>query len=141
MWTLARTDHPDADTEQTASALLRCVARDPDAATVGRRFSSAAVELALASYPGFTSTAPPGDGQVYGVFTAAYVPADKLTHVAVHADGTRVELTHTDFLRHGEGAEAYREALSAPEGWRTSSPKQCTTRRRKRQALRKRGAL
>ena len=33
------------------------------------------------------------------------------------ADGTRVELTHTDFLRHGEGAEAYREALSAPEGW------------------------
>ena len=91
-WTLARTDHPDADTEQTASALLRCVARDPDAATVGRRFSSAAVELALASYPGFTSTAPPGDGQVYGVFTAAYVPADKLTHVAVHADGTRVDI-------------------------------------------------
>ena len=94
-WTLARTDHPDADTEQTASALLRCVARDPDAATVGRRFSSAAVELALASYPGFTSTAPPGDGQVYGVFTAAYVPADKLTHVAVHADGTRVDIPAT----------------------------------------------
>ncbi|WP_347221493.1 acyclic terpene utilization AtuA family protein, partial [Mycolicibacterium poriferae] len=91
-WTLARTDHPDADTEQTASALLRCVARDPDAATVGRRFSSAAVELALASYPGFTSTAPPGDGQVYGIFTAAYVPADEVTHVAVHADGTRVDI-------------------------------------------------
>ena len=29
-WTLARTDHPDADTEETASALLRCVVRDPD---------------------------------------------------------------------------------------------------------------
>jgi hypothetical protein len=88
-WTLARTDHPDADTEQTASALLRCVVRDPDPDTVGRRFSSAAVELALASYPGFTSTAPPGDGQVYGVFTAAFVPAEEVTHVAVHADGTR----------------------------------------------------
>ena len=69
-WTLARTDHADADTEEAASALLRCVVRDPDPANVGRQFSSAAVELALASYPGFTSTAPPGDGQVYGVFTA-----------------------------------------------------------------------
>ncbi|HEY9303197.1 MAG TPA: acyclic terpene utilization AtuA family protein, partial [Mycobacterium sp.] len=63
-WTLARTEHPDADTEEAASALLRCVVRDPDPANVGRQFSSAAVELALASYPGFTVTAPPGDGQV-----------------------------------------------------------------------------
>ncbi|BBX68544.1 hypothetical protein MPSYJ_20050 [Mycolicibacterium psychrotolerans] len=91
-WSLARTDHPDADTEQTASALLRCVARDADAATVGRQFSSAAVELALASYPGFTSTAPPGDGQVYGVFTAGYVPVEAVRHVAVHADGTKVDI-------------------------------------------------
>jgi len=87
-WTLARTDHPDAETEEAASALLHCVVRDPDSANVGRQFSSAAVELALASYPGFTVTAPPGDGQVYGVFTAGYVDATKVAHVAVHADGT-----------------------------------------------------
>ena len=87
-WTLARTDHADADTEEAASALLHCVVRDPDPANVGRKFSSAAVELALASYPGFTVTAPPGDGQVYGVFTAGYVDAAKVPHVAVHADGT-----------------------------------------------------
>src|SRR5581483_11745312 len=91
-WTLARTDHPDADTEEAASALLRCVVRDPDPANAGRQFSSAAVELALASYPGFTVTAPPGDGQVYGVFTAGYVPASEVSHVAVHDDGTRVEI-------------------------------------------------
>ncbi|MCH9668655.1 MAG: DUF1446 domain-containing protein [Actinomycetia bacterium] len=88
-WALARTDHDDADTEQAASALLRCVARDPDPNTVGRQFSSAAVQLALASYPGFASTTPPGDGQVYGVFTAAYIPADQVEHLAVHPDGTR----------------------------------------------------
>ena len=91
-WTLARTDHADADTEEAASALLRCVVRDPDPANVGRKFSSAAVELALASYPGFTSTSPPGDGQVYGVFTPGYVDATEVSHVAVHADGGRTEI-------------------------------------------------
>ncbi len=91
-WTLARTDHPNADTEEAASALLRCVVRDPDPANVGRQFSSAAVELALASYPGFTVTAPPGEGQVYGVFTPGYVDAASVPHVAVHDDGTRVEI-------------------------------------------------
>jgi Acyclic terpene utilisation family protein AtuA len=91
-WTLARTDHDDADTEEAASALLRCVVRDPDPANVGRQFSSAAVELALASYPGFTVTAPPGDGQVYGVFTPGYVDASHVPHIAVHADGARVEI-------------------------------------------------
>jgi hypothetical protein len=91
-WTLARTDHPDADSEEAASALLHCVVRDADAANVGRQFSSAAVELALASYPGFHVTAPPGDGQVYGVFTAGYVDAAVVPHVAVHTDGTRVDI-------------------------------------------------
>jgi Acyclic terpene utilisation family protein AtuA len=91
-WALARTDHPDAATEETASALLRCVVRDPDPANVGRQFSSAAVELALASYPGFHATSPPGEGQVYGVFRPGFVPATEVPHVAVHADGTRVDI-------------------------------------------------
>ncbi|ART68415.1 exopolyphosphatase [Mycobacterium dioxanotrophicus] len=91
-WSLARTDHPDADTEEAASALLHCVARDPDPNVVGRQFSAAGVELALASYPGFTTTAPPADGQVYGVFTPGYVDATRVPHVAVHADGTRVDI-------------------------------------------------
>nr|WP_162462834.1 acyclic terpene utilization AtuA family protein [Mycolicibacterium sp. CBMA 234] len=91
-WTLARTDHPDADTEERASALLHCVVRDPDPAKVGRHFSSAAVELALASYPGFTTTAPPGDGQVYGLFKPGYVEAALVPHVAVLADGSRVDV-------------------------------------------------
>ncbi|KLO32389.1 acyclic terpene utilization AtuA family protein [Mycobacterium haemophilum] len=91
-WSLARTDHPDADTEEAASALLHCIVRDPDPANVGRRFSSAAVELALASYPGFSVTAPPGDGQVYGVFTPGYVDAAQVPHIAVHSDGTRTNI-------------------------------------------------
>lgn len=91
-WTLARTDQPDAATEEAASALLTCVVRDPDAGKVGRQFTSAAIELALASYPGFHTTAPPGDGQVYGVFTPGYVPAAEVHHTAVLPDGSRVEI-------------------------------------------------
>nr|WP_090342988.1 acyclic terpene utilization AtuA family protein [Mycolicibacterium malmesburyense]CRL73677.1 hypothetical protein CPGR_02839 [Mycolicibacterium malmesburyense] len=91
-WTLSRTDHADADTEETASALLRCVVRDPDPEKVGRQFSSAAVELALASYPGFHATSPPGQGQVYGVFRPAFVAATEVPHVAVHADRSRAEI-------------------------------------------------
>lgn len=114
-WTLARTDHPDADTEEAASALLSCVVRDPDPANVGRKFSGAAVELALASYPGFTATTPPGDGQVYGVFTPGYVEAGLVPHIAVHPDGTRCEIaaaTETFALKPAE-APALPEPLPA----------------------------
>ncbi|MBQ1089052.1 acyclic terpene utilization AtuA family protein [Streptomyces sp. B93] len=88
-WELARTDRPDAATEETASALLRLVVRDPDQEAVGRAFSGAAIELALASYPGFHVTAPPGKGSPYGVFEAAYVEQGAVDHVAVLPDGRR----------------------------------------------------
>lgn len=88
-WELARTDREDAPTEESASALLRLVVRDTDADTVGRTLSGAAIELALASYPGFHVTAPPGKGSPYGVFEAAYVDRDSVQHVAVLPDGER----------------------------------------------------
>jgi Acyclic terpene utilisation family protein AtuA len=87
-WELARTDHADASTEEQASATLRCVARGADPKAIGRAFSGAAVELALASYPGFHMTAPPGDAQPYGVFTAAYVDRAAVTQVAKLPDGS-----------------------------------------------------
>ncbi|HSR22592.1 MAG TPA: exopolyphosphatase, partial [Candidatus Eisenbacteria bacterium] len=90
--TLARTDRADADTEEQASALLRCTVRDPDPDAVGRRFSSAAIELALASYPGFHVTAPPAAGTPYGVYTPAYVDNHLVSHVAVLPDGSRTAI-------------------------------------------------
>ncbi|MEU5178584.1 acyclic terpene utilization AtuA family protein [Streptomyces longwoodensis] len=89
-WELVRTDRPDAATEETASALLRLVVRDADQQAVGRALSGAAVELALASYPGFHVLAPPGKGAPYGVFEDAHVPQDAVEHVAVLPDGRRV---------------------------------------------------
>ncbi|GAA1983841.1 acyclic terpene utilization AtuA family protein [Catenulispora subtropica] len=98
-WTLVRTDRPDADTEETASALLRCVVRDQNPDIIGRAFSGAAVELALSGYPGFTMTAPPGAASPYGVYTAAYVAAAEVTHTAVLADGERVVVPHPEQTR------------------------------------------
>jgi Acyclic terpene utilisation family protein AtuA len=91
-WTLARTDQPDAETEEQASALLRCAVKDPEPGVVGRAFSGAAVELALASYPGFHLTAPPQDAAPYGVFTPGYVDAAEVRHVVVLPDGRRREI-------------------------------------------------
>ncbi|MET9930628.1 MULTISPECIES: acyclic terpene utilization AtuA family protein [unclassified Streptomyces] len=88
-WDLVRTDRADAATEETASALLRLVVRDPGPEAVGRTLTGAAVELALASYPGFHVTAPPGEGSPYGVFETVYVDAAEVPHTAVLPDGTR----------------------------------------------------
>jgi hypothetical protein len=87
---LARTDHPDADSTETASALLHAHLRDPDPDRVGRPFSQAAVELILASYPGATVTTPPGDATPVGVFTAGSIGQGEVSHVAVLPSGSQV---------------------------------------------------
>jgi hypothetical protein len=89
-WSLAWTEQPNAETEEQASVFLKCTVKDADPKVVGRAFSSAAIELALASYPGFHVTAPPGDASPYGVFTAGYVDVDEVEHVVVLPDGKRV---------------------------------------------------
>ncbi|OLZ71541.1 exopolyphosphatase [Streptomyces sp. IMTB 2501] len=91
-WELVRTDRADADTEETASALLRLVVRDADERLVGRALSGAAVELALASYPGFHVLSPPGKGAPYGVFEDVYVPHGDVDHMAVLHDGRRIPM-------------------------------------------------
>ncbi|MEB3367447.1 acyclic terpene utilization AtuA family protein [Saccharopolyspora mangrovi] len=91
-WTLSRLDRPDADTEERASAILRCVARDPDQDVVGRAFSGVAVEMALASYPGFSLTSVPGKASPYGVFTAGHVDPAQVQHIAVLPGGERVDV-------------------------------------------------
>jgi hypothetical protein len=89
-WTLGPVPAADADTEEGASTLLRCTVQDASPDPVGRAFSSAAVELALASYPGFTMTAPPGSGTPYGVYRAEYVDRSSVTHTVTQAEGHHV---------------------------------------------------
>ena len=93
VWSLARTDHPDAATEEEASAFLRVTVKDADATVVGRAFSRTAIELALASYPGFTVTTPPGDGGPYGIYTPGYVDSATVAHTVVMPSGERISIT------------------------------------------------
>jgi hypothetical protein len=102
-WRLARTDHPDADTQEAACATLTAHIQDPDHKRAGRAFSQAAVELALASYPGCTLTGTPGDASPYGVFTSDSVP--QFPHTAVLPDGTRVTIPPPGLTRDPATAE------------------------------------
>ncbi len=88
-WSDVTPPAPDAGSEEAASALLRCTVKDGSPDPVGRAFTSAAVELALGSYPGFTMTAPPAPATPYGIYRAAYVDRADVAHTVVHADGRR----------------------------------------------------
>ena len=105
-WTLARTDRPDAATEEQASALLRLVVRDADARVAGRAVSGAAVELALAGYPGFHLTAPPADAAPYGVFESAYIASTEIEHAVELHDGRRLLIAPPTTTRALETVEA-----------------------------------
>lgn len=84
---------PDAtDGQEAASGRLHVTVKAPDERLVGRAFSSAAVELALANYPGFFTTSAPGPAQPYGVFWPALVDAEDVDHVVVFDDGRRARI-------------------------------------------------
>jgi len=89
-WSLARTDHEDPATNEQAVATLRLTVKDSDDKRIGRPFSNAAVEIALASYPGCTLTSPPGAASMYGVYWPAVMPNELVRHEAVLPDGSRI---------------------------------------------------
>ncbi|MCV6983228.1 DUF1446 domain-containing protein [Mycolicibacterium pulveris] len=87
-WRLDRTDQPDPGSAACAVASLTITARDSDATKVGRAFSSAAVELGLATFPGVAFTSPPEGARPYGVYQPVYLPNSEIRHVAHLPDGT-----------------------------------------------------
>jgi hypothetical protein len=110
---------PDPATAEEAVAELRITVKDPDPARVGRSFSSAAIELALASYPGCYTTTPPTDATPYGVYWPALVRADLVDHTVVLDNGHRLEIKRFP-LGHGAtplpvGWGPYREGSRSPE--------------------------
>jgi hypothetical protein len=114
-WTRTALPTADADTEEGGSCLLRCTVMDPRPEPVAKAFTGPAVELALASYPGFTMTAPPGPPTPYGVYRPAYVDRSVVTQTVVHADGSReVVQDPTEFGAHEPDAGRRPSPYPAP---------------------------
>jgi hypothetical protein len=57
--------------------------KSSDERLVGKAFSGAAIELALANYPGFFATGGPSEAQSYGVYWPALIDATEV-HETVH---------------------------------------------------------
>ena len=83
---LVRSDRTDPEFNDEATAQLRITVKDADERKVGRAFSGAVTELALASFPGFYGG--PGTSGTFGVYWPAFVPAD-LVWQEVVVSGTR----------------------------------------------------
>jgi len=91
---LVTADPFDERGQEFSSGLLHVTVKGPDERLVGRAFSSAAIELALANYPGFFATSAPSSAQSYGVFWPALVNAGDVDHIVVLQDGRRIRIEH-----------------------------------------------
>jgi hypothetical protein len=85
---LRRGDRPDPASNEEAFAYLTIAVKDPDPKKVGRAFSGAAIEMALASYPGFTMTGLPSRESQFGVYWPALVPAEAVEQRVIIGDET-----------------------------------------------------
>ena len=96
----------DPASNEDAFSLLTIAVKDTDPKKVGRSFSSRAIEMALASFPGFSMTTPPKDEQPFGVYWPALIPAARVSQRVVLADGEAIAIEHAP--------PAARVAIAAP---------------------------
>jgi acyclic terpene utilization AtuA family protein len=113
---LVRSDRPDPRTNDEAFAYLRVLVKDADAERVGRAFSNKAVEMALANYPGFFITSPPGDASPYGVYWPALVPSELVEHCVVFEGETVVVPPVIPPASSGEASVTPAPVVPAPGG-------------------------
>jgi hypothetical protein len=91
---LDRTDKADPENNEQAVGVLYITVKDSDPRKLGRAFGAAAVELGLASYPGYFGFGSPREAQAYGVYWPTLVPSTLVHHdVVVGGDRTVVDST------------------------------------------------
>jgi hypothetical protein len=85
---LIRTDRPDPESNEQAVAIWYLGVKDRDEKKVGRAFSNAMIETALASIPGFFGlSGGPGEGRPYGVYEPALIAAAAVPQEVVMLGG------------------------------------------------------
>jgi len=89
---LIRTDKADPRSNEEATAMLKITVKDRDERKVGRAFANQAIELGLASIPGFYGlSGAPGPASPYGVYWPALIPSELVPQeVAVLGGATAV---------------------------------------------------
>lgn len=91
---LIRTDKEDAVRNEEAFASLRISVKSSDPKLAGRIFSAKIIELALASYPGFSGRTAPGAGGPFIIHWPALVDSRHITE-KVHMGGETVDVQPT----------------------------------------------
>ena len=83
-----RTDKEDPASNEEAIAIWHIAVKDSDPTKVGRAFSNAVTELALASIPGYFGIGGgPSAGRSFGIFEPARVPASAVPQEVVFLGG------------------------------------------------------
>jgi len=94
---LVRSDQPDAPTNAQAIATLTITVEHHDPEPISRRrFGDACVALGLASFPGFTMTAPPRDAEPFGRYWPGSIEAALTPERVTLPDGRIVEVPAPD---------------------------------------------
>ncbi len=89
---VVRTDHDDPRSNEAATASWRITVKDPDERKVGRAFSNAFIETALASIPGlYGLSGGPSAASPFGVYRPALVDG-ALVPQYVHVGGATVQV-------------------------------------------------
>ncbi|MCP3855615.1 MAG: DUF1446 domain-containing protein [Actinomycetia bacterium] len=118
---LMRTDKPDPASNEEAVAMLKITVKDADERKVGRVFSNQAIELALASIPGFFGlSGGPGPAQPFGVFWPALVPAELVPQRVVVLGGGTTVVDNTGQGYEPVGVQPLRPELPVVPGGETS---------------------
>ncbi len=108
---LLRFDRPDAPANELATAHLRVTVKDQDERKVGRAFSDAITELALAGYAGFHATTPPAGASAYGIYWPALVPRRVVTEYLHLPDGSTMAVPSNEI---GPRSPAGLQAVTIP---------------------------
>jgi hypothetical protein len=113
----------DPENNEQAVAVLSITVKDPDPRKLGRSFGAAAVELGLASYPGYFGFGSPREAQAYGVYWPALVPSPLVHHDVVVVGGERTVVDSTAPGLAGAPVEALAVVLPpAPGGPTVRAP-------------------
>jgi hypothetical protein len=90
---VVRTDKIDPASNEEATAVWRLTVKDPDERKVGRAFSNAMIETALASIPGmYALSGAPAAATPYGVYRPAVIDAELVPQYVHRVGGGSVQV-------------------------------------------------